>query len=167
MNDIVTGAMTEIQSAIKQIDEMSSENSLNFADLKQETEKFKVSDGEEKEKILIVDDDEIHLEVTKNILGREYEINTAKSGKEAISLFHRGLVPNLILLDLIMPDMDGWETYQRIKAIGNLHHISIAFFTSSTNPEDIKKAQQMGIVDYIQKPIKGELLLDRVKKIIK
>jgi CheY-like chemotaxis protein len=146
---------------------MSLENNKNFESLKQETEKFKDTVGDEKQKLLIVDDDSIHLEMVKAVLQDEYEIFTAKSGKEALGLFYQGLVPQLVLLDLIMPDMDGWDTYSRIKAISGLYDIPIAFFTASTDPEDIKHAHEMGTVDYIKKPYDKNDLLNRIGKIIK
>jgi putative two-component system response regulator len=101
------------------------------------------------------------------VLQSEYEISTAKSGKEALNLFYQGLVPQLILLDLIMPDMDGWDIYKRIKAISGLHDTPIAFFTSSTDQKDIKHAHEMGAVDFIKKPYDKDDLLRRVGRIIK
>jgi methyl-accepting chemotaxis protein len=166
MNEIVSGALNEIQTAVKHVDEMSSENNRNFLDLKQETEKFKVSVDSEKKTILMVDDDAIHLELTKAMLASNYEVTTIKSGREAITLFFRGFIPNLILLDLIIPDMDGWDTYERIKAIGNLHNVPLAFFTSSDDPQDIARAQQLGAADFIKKPIDRNELLERVEKLM-
>ncbi|MDR0456288.1 MAG: methyl-accepting chemotaxis protein [Treponema sp.] len=165
MNDIVSGAMQEIQTAVTHVDEMSTENSRNFEELKHETEKFKVTFGNEKKKILVVDDDEIHLEMTKGILGDDYEVITVTSGGTALKLFFQGLIPNLVLLDLIMPDMDGWDTYGRIKGISNLHNVPIAFVTSSNDPMDRSRANKMGAVDYIEKPCND--LLARVGKLIK
>ena len=147
MNVIISGAMNEIQIAVRHVDEMSVENAKNFTDLKQETEKFKTSTGSEKKIILVVDDDVTHLTATKGMLDQDYEVVTAKSGDAALVLFFQGLVPNLILLDLMMPDMDGWDTYERVRAISNLHHVPIAFFTSSDDPKDRARAQQMGAID--------------------
>jgi methyl-accepting chemotaxis protein len=166
MNEILSGAMNQIKLAVKHVDEMSSENDRNFSDLKQESEKFNVSTGEEKKIVLVIDDDDIHLMATKTILETEYEFIAARSGQEAISLFYKGLVPNLVLLDLVMPEMDGWEAYERIKAIGNLHHVSVAFFSSSDDPQSIDRAKKMGAVDFINKPVKKGELLERVKKIV-
>jgi putative two-component system response regulator len=101
------------------------------------------------------------------MLGGNYEVITTSSGVEALRLFYQGLIPNLILLDLIMPGVDGWDTYQRIKAIGNLHHVPIAFFTSSDDPQNIARAQSMGAVDYITKPAKKSDLLERIGRYIK
>jgi len=103
----------------------------------------------------------------ETVLQNKYDIATSKSGKEALGLFYQGLVPDLILLDLIMPDIDGWSTYSRIKAISGLHNTPIAFFTSSNDPEDIKRAQEMGAVDYIKKPYDKDDLLNRIGKILK
>jgi CheY-like chemotaxis protein len=164
MNDIVNGAMNEIKTAVDLVDEMSAENSQNFEDLKQETEKFKVVSDDGKKKILVVDDDEIYLELAKSVLGKDYEVITVKSGKEALQLFFQGLVPQLVLLDLIMPDINGWNAYGRIKGISNLHRVPIAFFTSSDDPADKARANEMGAVDFIKKPCKD--LLTRVEKLI-
>ena len=167
MNQIISGAMTEIKTAVGLVEEMSAENDKNFNDLKQETEKFKVSTGEEKKIVLVVDDDNSHLVATRGMLEQDYEIVTVKSGQEALVHFYQGLIPNLVLLDIIMPDMDGWKTFQRIKAISNIHHVPIAFFTSSEDPQDKAHAQQMGAVDYINKPINKSELLERIRKVIK
>jgi methyl-accepting chemotaxis protein len=167
MNEIVSGAMHEIQTAIKHVDEMSTENDKNFNDLKRETEKFKITSGDEKGIILVVDDDATHLTATKAMLEENYEVITAKSGNEALILFYRGLVPSLILLDLIMPDMDGWITYERVKAISNVHAVPVAFFTASEDPADRTRAQKMGAVDFILKPTKKNELLERLSKLIK
>jgi len=167
MNEIVSGAMNEIQTAVQHVDGMSTENNKNFNDLKMETEKFKVTTGNELKTILVVDDQPTHLTATKAMLEKDYQVATAKSGKEALSLFYGGLVPNVILLDLVMPDMDGWDTYERLKSISNLHKVPVAFFTSSDNPDDRVKAQQMGAADYISKPVNKSDLLERIRKILR
>jgi methyl-accepting chemotaxis protein len=167
MNKILSGAMNEIQVAVLNVDAMSNESDKNFLDLKNETGKFKISTGEEKKTVLVVDDDDTHLTTTRLMLESEYEVITSKSGQDAILLFYRGLSPCLILLDLIMPDLDGWATYKRIKDIGNIHHVPIAFFTSSDDPQDRTKAKEMGAVDFIEKPINKSELLGRVRKIAK
>jgi CheY-like chemotaxis protein len=165
MNEILKG-VNQINVSVSHVNEMSQENNNNFESLKNETEKFNVNAGNEKQKILIVDDDAIHLEMVKTVLSNEYEVTAAQSGKEALALFYQGLVPQLILLDLIMPDMDGWDTYSRIKAIGGLHDTPIAFFTASSDPKDIRHAHEMGAVDYIKKPYQADDLLRRVGKIM-
>jgi methyl-accepting chemotaxis protein len=166
MNEIVKG-INQINVSVSHVNEMSQENNQNFESLKQETQKFRDTIGNEKQKILVVDDDGIHLEMVQAVLQNNYDITTAKSGKEALGLFYQGLVPHLILLDLIMPGMGGWDTYARIRALSNLHDTPIAFFTASNDPQDIQRAQEMGAVDYIKKPYDKDDLINRVGKILK
>jgi len=167
MNDILKG-IHQISNSVVHVDEMSHENNKNFESLKQETEKFKDSVGDEKPRIIIVDDDTAHLEMVKTVLSNDYDVLTAETGKEALGLFYQGLVPQLILLDLdIHHGMDVWHTYTRIHAIGNMHDTPIAFFTTSTNPKDIKHAHDIGAVDYIKIPCDKDDLLRRVGNILK
>jgi len=165
MNEILKG-VNNINASVSNVNEMSLENNKNFEALKQETDKFKDSTGDNKPKILVVDDDTIHLEMVKTALSNDYEVSVAESGKEALGLFYQGLVPKVILLDLIMPDMDGWDTYERIKAISNLHDIPTAIFTSSNDPKDIQRAKEMGAIDYIKKPCDNNDLLRRIGRIL-
>jgi CheY-like chemotaxis protein len=166
MNEILKG-VNQINVSVSHVNEMSLENNRNFESLKKETEKFKDTIGNEKQKILVVDDDVIHLEMVKAMLSKNYEVLTAKSGKEALGLFYQGLVPQLIMLEILMPGMDGWDTYNRIKDIGGMHYIPMAFFTSLDDPKDIQKAREMGAVDYIKKPAKKDELLNRIERILK
>jgi CheY-like chemotaxis protein len=166
MNEILKG-VNQINISVSHVNYMSQENNRNFDALKQETERFRNTIGNEKPKILVVDDDRIHLEMVKEVLRGEYDISIANSGKEALGLFYQGLVPRLILLDIVMPEMGGWDAFNRIKAIGGLHDTPIAFFTSSGDPVDKARAQEMGAVDYIKKPFEAADLLSRVEKILK
>jgi len=165
VNEILKG-VNQINISVSHVNEMSQENNRNFDALKLETEKFNDTFGNEKRKILMVDDDVIHLEMVGAVLGNDYDISTAKSGNEALGLLYQGLVPQLILLDLIMPEMDGWGTYDRIKAISGLHDTPIAFFTVSDDPKDMERAREMGAVDYIKKPFDKDDLPKRIEKII-
>jgi methyl-accepting chemotaxis protein len=164
MNDIVNGAMSQIQIAVGNVDEMSAENSRNFDELKAESEKFKVETGSEKKKVIVVDDEQPILTMVKGMLENNYDVSTVKSGKEALQLFYQGYVPNLVILDLTMPDMGGWDIYDRIRDISNIHNVPIAIFTASEDPEDKVHAQRIGAVDYIKKPINRNELLERVGK---
>jgi methyl-accepting chemotaxis protein len=166
MTEILKG-IDQISSAVGLVNEMSQENNKNFEALKVETDKFVDTIGGEKKKVLVVDDDAPIREMAKGMLQKDYEVITANSGKEALGLFYQGLVPNLILLDLMMPGMDGWDAYTRIKGISDLHNTPIAFFTSSTDPQDMQQAQAMGAVDFIKKPCEREELLRRVGKIVR
>jgi CheY-like chemotaxis protein len=165
MSEILKG-VNQIRVSVNHVNDMSMENSRNFESLKHETDKFKHTVGDEKRKILVVDEDSIFLTMVETMLSNDYDVITAQSGKGALGLFYQGLVPQLILLDLIMPEMDGWNTYSRIKAIGGLHDIPIAIFTASDDPKDLQHARELGAVDYIKKPAKKDDLLKRVGKIL-
>jgi len=167
MTEIVNGALSEIKTAVTHVTEMSMENNRNFDELKSETEKFKSSTGDEKKIILAIDDDEIHLEMTKAFLAQYYDVTTVKSCDEALKLLYQGLAPSFILLDLVMPGTDGWQTYERIHGISKLHNVPIAIFTVSDDPNDRERAKEMGAADYIKKPATQDELLKKIKKILK
>jgi len=166
MNDILQG-INQINLSVTHVNEMSLENNRNFELLKQETLKFNDNLGNEKKKVLLVDDDTIHLEMVENVLQNDYDVSSAKSGKEALNLLYQGLVPQITLLDLMMPDMDGWDTYNRIRGISGLHETPIAFFSASNDPKDIQRAKEMGAVDYINKPFQPDNLLHRIEKMVR
>jgi len=117
-------------------------------------------------KILLVDDSDLHLSVADNMLKNEYTVTTAKSGKDALDLLVRGLFPDIILLDILMPNMDGWETYHKIKGISLLKDVPVVFFTSVDGTENIEYAQNIGAADYIKKPFEKDVLLKKIKDVI-
>jgi len=164
MNAIVDGALKEITVAVTHVTEMSTENNKNFEDLKSETSKFKTTTGEEKPIVLVVDDDQNHLTMTRSFLEEDYEVRTSNSCEDALKLLYQGLNPSYILLDLIMPEKSGWDTYESIRGISNLHKVPIAIFTSSDDPADEEKARKMQAADYIKKPCRKGELLERIKK---
>jgi CheY-like chemotaxis protein len=100
-------------------------------------------------------------------LEQDYEVTTANSGQAALNLFFQGYTPNLVLLDLTMPEMGGWDTYIRIRDINKLHKTAIVIYSTSDDPEDRAKAKEMGAVDFIHKPAKKAELLEKVAKLLK
>ena len=117
-------------------------------------------------KILLVDDTTLHLEAAKSFLESKYEIITARSGKEALKIFAQGIIPDLVLLDILMPEMDGWETFNYLRGISLLRDVPIAFLTSLDNEIDKNYASRLGAVDFISKPFKREELVKRVDSIL-
>ena len=156
----------EMTASINFMNRTMAENNKNFEVLKKETNKFNITTGEEKQKVMVIDDDETHLEMTASFLESFYDVFTALSCDEALKLLHEGFAPDFILLDLIMPEVDGWDTFDRIKELSKLHHVPIAIFTSSDDPSDIEYARKMGAADYIRKPCKRRELLERIGKIL-
>ncbi|MEN8119942.1 MAG: hybrid sensor histidine kinase/response regulator [Bacteroidota bacterium] len=112
--------------------------------------------------ILIVDDEPKNLQVLGTILmEQKYKVVGAKSGKNALNAIKR-TVPDLILLDVMMPEMDGYETCTCIKENENLKDVPVIFLTAKVEPEDIVKGFDVGGVDYITKPFNHAELLARI-----
>ena len=126
------------------------------------------NDPNAKKKILLVDDDEMYLTTAELFLKKDYDIYRSGSGNEALDyLCNKKLIPDLILLDILMPNMDGWEVFKRIRAIDSLKNVPIAFLTSVEEESEKKRAFKMGIADYISKPFNMTDLTRQVKGIIK
>ena len=119
-----------------------------------------------KKNVLIIDDDDIQILIVRSMLEDDYEILTAQSGKEALEYFRQGHIPNLILLDILMPEMDGWEIFNKIRAISLLEDVPIAFLTSLNGTAEEERARELGAADYIMKPFSKEVLLTRIKNIM-
>jgi putative two-component system response regulator len=117
-------------------------------------------------KILLVDDSEVHLMIAENILKEKFNVTTAKSGKDALALLSKGFIPNLILLDVLMPDMDGWEVYNKVKGISLLQNVPVAFLTSLDGEKEKLYASRIGAADLITKPYDSNELLSRVENIL-
>jgi diguanylate cyclase (GGDEF)-like protein len=115
-----------------------------------------------KPSVLIVDDEISNLKVLNQILSSEYDILTAQSGKETVELA-LSEHPDLILLDVIMPDMSGFDVLVQLKEIPETIKIPIIFITGLTSEDDEEKGLMMGAVDYITKPFRNVVVRARVK----
>ncbi len=112
--------------------------------------------------ILIVDDVEANLQLLGNILQEQnYDLSFALRGEDALAILETDL-PHLILLDIMMPEMDGFEVCKEIKANPRTKDIPIIFLTAKTEIDDIIKGFELGAVDYITKPFNSAELLARV-----
>ncbi len=115
-----------------------------------------------KDRILIVDDTPANIQTLAAILKEKgYLISVATNGKQALDILNR-LQPDLILLDVMMPEMDGFETCRRLKACEDWCQIPVIFLTSKTDTADIVKGFELGAVDYVAKPFNAHELLARV-----
>nr|WP_319398267.1 hybrid sensor histidine kinase/response regulator [uncultured Carboxylicivirga sp.] len=113
--------------------------------------------------ILIVDDNVVNLQVTTNFLRKlGYRIGLAQSGQAALDQIET-YKPDLILLDIMMPGMDGIETCRKIKSNPLLEDVPIIFLTAKTATEDLVEAYKVGGVDYVTKPFHKDELISRVK----
>ena len=114
-------------------------------------------------KILLVDDNTANLQVLRETLdGLGYKLLIAKNGKSALEIVRKAS-PDLILLDIMMPDMDGYEVCRKLKAAASTQHIPVIFLTAMADAEDEAKGLSLGAVDYITKPINPELVRARVR----
>lgn len=122
----------------------------------------------EKSVILYIDDDINMLNLGEDILVEAgYEVSLAKSGIQAVKLLSKGLNCDLILLDVDMPEMDGYDTFKAIRNIKGYEDIPIIFLTGMDSPDFEIKGLEMGAADYITKPFVKSVLLARVNNRMK
>lgn len=119
-----------------------------------------------RKQILIVDDVTTNLRFLGEVLKDEYSLSMAKSGKQALKLLDKNL-PNLILLDVKMPEMDGYETFERIKANSKTSSIPVVFLSADTQKENEEKGLKLGAKAFIRKPFDPSDLMSVVANILK
>jgi putative two-component system response regulator len=112
--------------------------------------------------ILVVDDEPANIDILLGILGPYYDVKVAPSGTIALKITQK-FTPDLILLDIMMPGMDGFEVCKKLKANEALSHIPVIFVTALTQGEDEEEGFKLGAVDYITKPVSPSITLARVK----
>ena len=115
--------------------------------------------------ILIVDDDHINHMVAREVLKNDARINTADSGAEALA-YLEGKRPDLVLLDIRMPGMDGFETIQKMRATPAMSDVPVVFLTSETGSEVEARCFEEGAMDFIAKPFVAAVLVNRVKRVL-
>ena len=119
-------------------------------------------------KILLIDDDPIVYKLTNLMLSRAgYEVDWAKDGVEALEKMASADLPDLVLLDILMPKMDGQQTLQAIRQDPRLRHLRVVMLTALSQAENIKFARRMGVLGYIVKPFRAGDLLRQVNKHLK
>lgn len=118
-------------------------------------------------RILLVDDDADILEIVGYNLSQEgYQISTAVNGKEAIAKAKK-VLPHLIIMDVMMPEMDGMEACENIRKIPELSNVIITFLTARSEDYSQVAGFDAGADDYITKPIKQKLLVSKVKALLR
>jgi PleD family two-component response regulator len=113
-------------------------------------------------KVLIVDDEASNVVLLCKTLEQGYEVMTASSGSEALVLA-RAHDPDIILLDVIMPEMDGFEVCRQLKSDDRLKDIPVIFISALDDTQDETEGLQLGAIDYITKPISPGIVRARVK----
>ncbi|WP_005034496.1 response regulator [Holophaga foetida] len=117
--------------------------------------------------VLVVDDTPDNLKVMSALLKDLYRVKIANSGEKALAITTSDTPPDLILLDIMMPEMDGYEVCKRLKTDRKTRDIPIIFLTAMTATEDEEKGLRLGAVDYITKPISPPVVLARVETHLK
>ena len=116
--------------------------------------------------IFVVDDEPDVLELVKDLLSiNRYRVWTFSNAKDMIAAL-REIRPDLILLDIMMPDMNGYELCKYIKNNDKLKDIKICFVSAKNSPEDVQKGKDLGADDYIPKPFENRALLAKVKVLV-
>lgn len=123
--------------------------------------------SEEKRTIMVVDDDDMNLQMAEFILKKELsaEVITANSGYRCIELLQQRMIPDLILLDIQMPRLDGIKTLEMIRARAEWKDIPVIFLTASADKNTVIRAGKLKVADYIKKPFMPNDLAERVSKV--
>ncbi|MCH7558725.1 MAG: response regulator [Planctomycetes bacterium] len=116
---------------------------------------------QEKSKILAVDDNSINLAVIEELLGSQYNLMTVSTGIDALKMAQE-FRPDLIILDIMIPDMNGYEVCQQIRKNSSLRHTKIIMVSAKAMTSDRLKGYQVGTDDYLTKPFDEEELLAKV-----
>ncbi len=113
-------------------------------------------------KILIVEDNELNIDLLIQLLEDEYELVTASDGEQGLELAQQTL-PDLILMDMSLPVMDGYEATRRIKAIPKLSQVPVIGLSAHAMSGDADKARAAGCDDYLTKPLDNDLLFEKLE----
>lgn len=120
-----------------------------------------------KPRILVVDDEPFYTEVLNNLLRKDYDMVIAENGQQALQLAVNDPQPDLILLDILLPDIDGYEVCSRLKADPSTSEIPVIFLSAKSDVDDEVKGFNLGAVDYITKPISPPIVHARAQIHIK
>ena len=115
-----------------------------------------------KHSILIVDDENSNIAALTHMLRPDYTVYAALNGADALSAAEKFL-PDVILLDIVMPDMDGYAVITKLKSSEKTKDIPVIFLTANIDPADEAKGLSLGAVDYVMKPFSRAQLLKRVE----
>ena len=116
-----------------------------------------------KHTLLLVDDIPANIDVLCGIFGQDYRLKVATNGEKALKVARSSTPPDLILLDVVMPGLDGYEVCKRLKDAGPTAKIPVIFVTSEDEIEDEAKGFEVGAVDYVKKPVNPLIVRARVK----
>lgn len=118
-------------------------------------------------KILVVDDEKnILLVIKKTLKSSGFDVYTAEDGTEGLDKANE-IDPDLILLDIVLPKLNGFMVYEALKEDPKTEDIPVVFISAKSEEQDIKKAEELGAEDYLVKPLKQDKLVETVNNILK
>jgi len=117
---------------------------------------------DKKARILVVDDESFYIDVLVNLLKEDYRVSVAKNGESALKRAFSDAPPDIILLDIVMPDIDGYEVCRQLKENPKTKDIPVIFLTVRSEVDDEIKGFEIGAVDYISKPMSPPIVKSRV-----
>lgn len=112
--------------------------------------------------ILVVDDEPTNIDVIKNILQSDYKIKAAINGEKALAIASKVPAPDLILLDIMMPGIDGYKVCKELKLNPATRSIPVAFLSAKVSPDEQRQGLELGAAAYITKPVEPSALLDTI-----
>lgn len=120
--------------------------------------------SDERRTVLVIDDAPSNIDVLRNILISRYKVKVATSGVSGIKIAAKVPQPDLILVDIIMPEMDGFEVCKQLKASPETQAIPVMFVTGTASDDEVAKGMDLGARGFIMKPLNPEHVLDVVGK---
>ncbi|WP_319239355.1 ATP-binding protein [uncultured Propionivibrio sp.] len=121
------------------------------------------ANGKKAHTILIIDDEPIFLEALGELLNPHYHVRAANSGQKALQALATEPTPDLVLLDVLMPDIDGFDVLRQLKENDATADIPVLFITALHDEDTEQRGLEMGAADYIHKPLKGLIVLSRIR----
>ena len=155
----------DVQKDIERLEEQISQFNYRSAQstLAEIASELNIPLEESRNRILIVDDSQVDAKILANALKSEYQVSVASSGKEALNIAFSKNPPSLILLDIMMPYMSGYQVCEQLKQDKRTRDIPVIFITAKRDEEDETRGLQLGAVDYITKPYTLPIVRARVK----
>ncbi len=121
----------------------------------------------DKKSIVAVDDSGIILKMLEKLLGEEYAYSGFSKGLRALRYLKEARTPDLIILDIEMPEIDGYKMLEMIQKKDELKEVPVLFLTSNNEKEHVVKAIKAGVKDYIIKPVDEDVFMEKVRRLLK
>jgi putative two-component system response regulator len=123
-------------------------------------------DSKNRKRILVVDDEPGNIDIMTEILKSDYTVLAARDGVEALSIAASNAPPDLVMLDIMMPGMDGYEVLRRLRANPRTAGLPVIMVTARDKINDKMKGYALGVTDYITKPHDGAFVLNVVRRLL-